>query len=358
MTNILVTGNMGYIGTIMTQLLNERSYRVYGLDSDLFRENYFFSIPENAKPYRQIIKDIRKISEDDLRNIDAVIHLAALSNDPLGDINTSLTKEINYAATVKLGRLSREAGVKLFIFASSCSIYGKTPIDTPIDETGSLNPLTAYARAKVDAEVGLTKLANKDFSPVFMRNATVYGPSPKLRLDLVVNDLLASAHLTGEITIMSDGTPWRPIVHIEDFCRAFMAALEAPAEKVRCQAFNVGINEENYRVKDIADEIQKILPSSKIKILSKSSRDERSYRVDFSKIKTVLTNFEPKWNLRTGTKQLLDAYKRYTLGMEDLRSHRYSRIKAINTLIEAEKIDGALFPVKETYDRRRASNTS
>lgn len=335
---VLLTGNAGYIGTVMTRFLKKESYHVIGLDSGWFGKNCFFQIPEDSKPDRQIIKDIRGITGEDLKEADAVVHLAALSNDPLGDINPALTDEINHVCAVKIARLCKESGIKRFIFASSCSIYGKSGGEAPINEAGDLNPITAYAKAKVDAEASLAALAGSNFHPVFMRNATVYGLSPKLRLDLVVNNLLAWAYLTGEITIMSDGTPWRPIVHIEDFCGAFIAALQAPPEKVSCQAFNVGQNEENYQVKDIAAAIREFLPEAKIKILNQTGPDERTYKVDFSKIKNTLDNFKPRWNLRKGIAELLEAYKRYNLTADDFNSGKYFRLKALKSLIESGKL--------------------
>lgn len=345
MKRILLTGNNGYIGAVMARFLKRESYYLVGLDSNWFNKNYFFPLPEDSKPDKQIIKDIREVTEDDLKGIDAVIHLAGLSNDPLGNINPSLTEDINCRATVRIAKFCKGMGVGRFIFASSCSIYGISDGDVAIDECGQINPLTAYAKAKVNSEIELTKLADDDFHPVFMRNATVYGLSPKLRLDLVVNNLLAWAYLTGEITIMSDGTPWRPIVHIEDFCNAFIAALKAPVEKNHCQAFNVGINEENYQVKDIANEIQKVLPESKVKILNETGSDERTYRVNFSKIKGVLADFKPQWNLKKGIIEMLDAYRKYNLTIEDFESDKYFRIRTVKSLIESGKVDKNLFIV-------------
>ncbi len=336
--SVLLTGNLGYIGTVMAKFLKDQFYYVVGLDSGWFKDNLLFPIPEDSKPHKQIIKDIRGITKDDLKGIDAVIHLAALSNDPLGDINSALTAEINYKSTIKIAEFCKQNGVGRFIFASSCSIYGKMKTDSAINEDGILNPITSYAKAKVDAEVELAKMADGDFHPVFMRNATAYGVSPRLRLDLVVNNLLAWADLTGEITINSDGTPWRPIVHVEDFCGAFIAALKAPVKMIHSQAFNVGVNEDNYQVKDIAEEIQKILPASKIKILNETGPDDRSYRVDFSKIKKTLPDFNPKWCLKKGISELLEAYGKYGLTSEDFKSDKYFRIRAIKSLMSSGRM--------------------
>jgi len=339
---ILLTGNTGYIGTVMTKLLKERSFGVVGFDIGWFDDNKFFDISDDSKPDRQITKDIRDISEEDLEGIDAVIHLAGLSNDPLGEINSALTDEINCRSTIKVAGLCKKRGIDRLVFASSCSIYGISSSEDFITEEGVLSPLTSYAKAKVDAEIGLAELAGDNFHPVFMRNATVYGVSPRLRLDLVVNNLSSWAYLTGEIVIKSDGTPWRPIVHIEDFCGAFIAALKAPAGKVHCEALNVGMNKENYRVKEIALEVQKKIPGSKVKILNETGGDERSYRVDFSKIKRVLPDFEPRWDLAKGISELLEAYARHKLTLDGFNSGRYFRIKTIKSSMDSGRMDGRL----------------
>lgn len=336
---VLLTGNTGYIGTVMTKILRQGSFQVTGLDTGWFEDKKLFEITDEYMPEKQILKDIRKVESADLEGIDAVIHLAALSNDPLGELNASLTDEINCRAALRLAELCKDRGIKRFILASSCSIYGKAATDAPIMEGSDIRPMTAYAKAKVDSEKGLTAIAGKDFHPVFLRNATVYGVSPRLRLDLVVNNLLAWAYLTGEITIMSDGTPWRPIIHIEDFCGAFIAALRAPVEEIHCEVFNVGIDEENYRVSEIAEAVRKALPEAKIKILNKTGPDERSYRVDFSKIRARLKDFNPKWSLRKGIDELLEAYRNYDLTLEDFNSDRYFRLRAVKSLMQDGRLD-------------------
>ncbi len=339
---VLLTGNTGYIGTVMTRFLKEESFDVVGLDIGWFENNNFFTVSDSSKPDRQIKKDIRNISEEDLEGIDAVVHLAGLSNDPLGEINHSLTDEINCRSTIKLAELCRKRKIARFIFASSCSIYGISSSEDFIAEEGIVHPLTSYAKAKVEAERGLAQLADDNFHPVFMRNATVYGVSPRLRLDLVVNNLSAWAYLTKEIAIKSDGTPWRPIVHIEDFCAAFVAALKAPADKIHCEAFNVGINEENYRVSEIAFEVQKNIAGSKVKILNETGGDERSYRVDFSKIRRVLPDFKPRWNVKRGISELLDAYTKHNLTLDDFNAGKYFRIKTIKSFMGSGKMDKRL----------------
>ncbi|MBI3019412.1 MAG: SDR family oxidoreductase [Deltaproteobacteria bacterium] len=340
MVVILVTGNQGYIGTVMTKMLKEASYKVLGLDNDWFKEGYFF-YPDDILPDKQITKDIRHITDNDLDGVEAVIHLAAISNDPLGELNPCVTEQINTHATIQLAKLCKKRKIGRFIFASSCSIYGIVENGMPISEQGILNPQTAYAKAKVNAENQLKELANDNFHPILMRNATVYGSSPKLRLDLVVNQLAAYAYLTGEIRVLSDGTPWRPLIHIEDFCRAFMKILEVPKEK-NYQVFNVGINNGNYQIKDIAFEIQKSLPHTKIKIARELQSDERTYRVDFSKIKESL-DFKPRWNLKKGIMELIEDFKKNDLTLNDFKSNKYFRIRTIQSYLETKKMDKNLF---------------
>lgn len=342
---ILVTGNTGYIGMKITKFLQEHSYKVIGLDSNYYEKCKFYS--SNFYPFKQIVKDIRDISERDLEGVTAVIHLAALSNDPLGEINPSLTHQINYIASVKLAKLAKRQGIQRYIFSSSCSLYGIAPDDKPLTEEGRLNPITAYAKTKVETEEKISKLADDNFHPVFMRNATVYGISPTLRLDLVVNNLVAWAYLTGKVAILSDGTPWRPIIHVEDLCNAFLVALEAPIEKIHNQAFNVGINEENYQIKDIANQVEKIVPDSFVEILNKTGADERTYRVDFSKLKDALPQFKPTWNLRKGIEEVYHAYKNFGLTQKDFESPKYFRLRWIRYLIENNKLDHKLKWIKE-----------
>jgi len=337
---ILLTGNLGYIGQVMTRVLNERGYSVIGLDVDYYSGCNFYS--STSSPMHQITKDIRNIDASDLKGMDAVVHLAALSNDPLGDIAPVLTENINQSASVNLAKLAKKMGVPRFIFTSSCSLYGISSDDRPLTEEGKLNPITAYAKSKVLAEKGISELSGKDFHPTFMRCSTAYGLSPRLRLDLVVNNLVAWAYLTGEVSIMSDGKPWRPIIHVEDFCAAFVAVLEAPENEVHNEIFNVGINEENYQVKDIANTVAKIVPNSTLKILNKIGSDERSYRVDFSKIKNKLAEFKPAWNLKKGIVQLHDAYKQYKLTKQDFDSDKYFRVRKIKSLMAQRNLDREL----------------
>ncbi len=340
---VLVTGNLGYIGPVMVKTLKENGYRVVGLDTGWFGDCDFFRLPPAYLPDRQIRKDVRRAGPEDVAGIDAIVHLAALSNDPLGELNPILTDEINRQASVRLARIAKEAGTQRFIFASSCSVYGIMDSDAPIDESGQLNPLTAYAKAKVGAEEELRALADDSFHPVFLRNATVYGVSPRLRLDLVVNNLCAVGFLTKELLILSDGTPWRPLVHIEDFCAAFAAALQAPAEQIHAQAFNVGTDAGNYRVSEIAEAIRLQLPGATVRISRTSSPDERSYRVSFSKIRSRLPGFKPCRDLRQGIAEILQAYAQQRLCPDDFQGKQFFRLRALKALIETGSLDERLY---------------
>lgn len=351
--SVLVTGNMGYIGVVMTKALKKNNYRVIGLDTDWYSGNDIFPLSNEFLPDLQITKDMRSVSLNDLAGVDAVIHLAGLSNDPLGEINPSLTNEINYKASMDLVSKCKKLGIKRFVFASSCSIYGiSSDPEKPVNENGQLNPITSYAKAKIDVENGVAKLADKNFHPVFMRNATVYGISPRLRLDLVVNNLAAWGFITKEILIMSDGTPWRPIIHIEDLCSAFIRVLNAPLENIHCEAFNTGFDSENYQVKDIALKINKCLPDAKVEILKKNSADERTYRVDFSKFKKAFPDFKNAWDLDKGISQILDIYRKSALKKEDFESDKYFRIRTIKKHLASGKMDNNLLWTEAKNDRR------
>ena len=282
--------------------------------------------------------DIRDAKVDMFRGFDAVIHLAGLSNDPLGDFNPSLTEDINHLATIRLGELAKQAGVSRFIFSSSCSTYGAAGDDF-LDENNTFNPVTPYGKSKVDSEVGLRALADDRFTPVFMRSATAYGVSPRLRFDLVVNNLTAWAFTTGKVLLKSDGTPWRPIVHIADISRAFIAALEAPREAVHLQAFNVGRTDENFRIRELAEIVTQIVPGSVLEFAPGAGPDKRCYRVDCEKIKRVLPAFEPQWTARKGVEELYKAYCDVGLTLEDFEGRRFHRVAHLKFLIE-ERIIG------------------
>ncbi len=302
---VLVTGNNGYIGSRLTQLLLEKGYQVTGLDTNYYRGCEFnkFHLEVN-----QINKDIRTVSKRDLENIDAIIHLAALSNDPLGALDASLTDEINYQATVKIANLAKELVIRRFIYASSCSMYGIAGEDA-VTEDSPLAPVTAYAISKVKSEKALSKMADDSFSPVFLRPGTAYGIAPMLRCDLVVNNLAGWAYTTGKIRIMSDGTPWSPTIHVEDLCQAYITCLECPIEIIHNEAFNLGQNKENYQIRDMANVVKRIIPGCEVEYTYEHGSDSRTYKVSFDKISTKLKDlFQPKWDIEKGMRQLYEAY--------------------------------------------------
>jgi nucleoside-diphosphate-sugar epimerase len=317
---------------------------VIGLDSDLFITCIYGSYTDTIPTIR---KDVRDVQLADLSGFDAVLHLAGLSNDPLGDLNPNLTLEINYRASLHLAQLAKQAGVQRFIFSSSCSNYGAAGDDI-LDETSAFNPVTPYGKSKVLVEQEVAKLADTAFSPTFLRNATAYGVSPFLRFDLVLNNLVAWAYTTGKIHMKSDGSPWRPVVHIEDISRAFLAVLEAPIELVHNQAFNVGQTSENYRVRDLAAIIAEVVPDCEISFAPGAGPDKRNYRVNCDKIRRVLPQFTPLWNVRRGAKELYETYHRLGLALEDFEGSRYKRIAHIKQLIETGMLDSSLRWSKET----------
>src|SRR5437870_1374690 len=319
---ILVTGHKGYIGTVMVPMLLGAGHEVIGLDSELFRE-CIFSPGIHEVPALRV--DVRDVERRHLDGFDAVIHLAALSNDPLGDLDPEITYQINHAAPVRLARLAKEAGVSRFLCSASCSSYGKAGDDL-VDETADLHPITPYAISKVRVEEDVTKLADGSFSPTFLRNATAYGVSPRLRFDLVLNNLVAWAYAEGRVHIKSDGTPWRPIVHTEDIGSAFLAVLAAPREVIHNQALNVGQTEENYRIRELAEIVKEIVPGSRIEYAKDGGPDARCYRVDFSKIQRLLPEFKPQWNARRGAEELYTAYRTARLVLEDCEGPRFKRI--------------------------------
>lgn len=335
---VLVTGNCGYIGTVMASMLVQEGMEVVGLDSDLYRASTFGHWKDTIPT---IWKDIRDITPTDLTGIDAVIHLAALSNDPLGDLNPQLTYEINHNASVKLAQLTKSAGIRRYIFSSSCSNYGAAG-EGLVSEESAFNPVTPYGISKVRVEQDVCKLADENFSPTFLRSATAYGVSPRLRFDIVLNNLVAWAFTSGKVLIKSDGTPWRPIVHIEDIARAFIAVLRAPVEKIHNQAFNVGRSEENYRIRDIAEIVKETVPGCHVEYAEGASPDLRSYRVDFSKIASVLPEFKPQWNARRGAQQLLETYQRIGLKLEDFEGPKYKRIDHIKKLLKDKSLNNDL----------------
>lgn len=336
---VLVTGDKGYIGAVIVPMLLERGHTISGLDIDWF-EHSGFGEPLTNIPSKK--KDLRDVVASDVEGFDAVVHLAALSNDPLGDLNPSLTDDINHVASVRLAKCAKEAGVQRFLFSSSCSTYGAAGGEALLNEVAEFRPVTPYGRSKVLVEQDLAKLADSSFSPVFLRNATAYGVSPRLRFDLVLNNLVAWAFTTGRIHIKSDGTPWRPIVHIEDISRAFIAMLEAPRDLIHCQAFNVGSSEENYQIRDLAEIVNETVPGCRIEYAKGGGPDTRCYRVDFSKLARVLPECKLRWNARAGAKELYEAIQRFGLRLEDFEGPRYMRISHIQELIKSGRLDASL----------------
>lgn len=335
---LLVTGHNGYIGAVLVPLLLREGYEVVGLDSDLYLECLFGEPPISVPSLR---KDVRDVTVSDLQGFDAVLHLAALSNDPLGNLNPQLTHDINHQGSVRLAELACQADVSRYIFSSSCSTYGAAG-DAILDEGAQFNPVTPYAESKVLVERDVARLANDDFSPVFLRNATAYGVSPYIRFDLVLNNLVAWAVATGRIYIKSDGTPWRPIIHIEDIARAFVAALRAPREVVHNQAFNVGRSSENYQVRELAEIVRETVPDCQIDYAPGGEPDKRSYRVNFDKIERMLPEYKPVWTARKGAQELYAAYQRTGITLEDFEGPRYKRIDRIKQLLGSGELDDTL----------------
>jgi nucleoside-diphosphate-sugar epimerase len=329
---VLVTGCQGYIGTAMVPMLLKEGFEVVGLDTDLYEKCTFGEWTRSIPFLRE---DIRDVESSAFQGFDALIHLAALSNDPLGNLNPDLTFQINHQASVRIARLAKEAGVRRFVFSSSCSNYGSAG-ENLVNEKSALRPLTPYGISKVRAEHDISKLADEDFSPVFLRSATAYGVSPRLRFDVVLNNLVAWAFTSGLVYIKSDGTPWRPVVHIEDISRAFIAVLRAPREVVHNQAFNVGRTDENYQVREIAEFVRETVPGCRIEYAKDAGPDLRCYRVDFTKIANTLPDFQPQWDARRGARQLYEAYRKTGLRAEDFEGERFKRIDHIKHLMDAD----------------------
>jgi nucleoside-diphosphate-sugar epimerase len=332
---ILLTGHQGYIGSVLTPMLLARNHSVVGMDTDLYRSCTFAG---GLAEVPCIEKDIRDAEVDDLAGFDAIVHLAGLSNDPLGDYRPSLTEDVNFKASVKLARLAKKVGVPRFLYASSCSSYGASGADF-LDENAGFNPVTPYGKSKVDVEQAVAPMADESFSPTFLRASTAYGLSPRLRFDLVVNNLTAWAFTTGQVYLKSDGSPWRPIVHVEDIASAYIAVLEADREAVHNQAFNVGLTTENYQIREIADLVKKIVPNSQVEFAPDAGPDLRCYRVDCNYIARRLHGFKPQWTARRGIEQLYDAYRSTGITLDDFEGERFKRIAHIKKLIRDGEVD-------------------
>lgn len=332
---VLVTGSLGYIGTVLVPMLLKEGHDVIGMDTDYYSRCTFTGAPVDVPTLKM---DVRDAPNTAVRGVDAIIHLAGLSNDPLGDYNPNLTDDINFQASTRLAKLAKQAGVQRFLFASSCSNYGASG-DQFLTEEAAFNPVTPYGVSKVRVEQELQNLADESFSPVFLRASTAYGLSPRIRFDLVVNNLTAWAFTTGRVYLKSDGTPWRPIVHVEDICRAYIAALQAPREAVHNQALNVGTTTENYQIRELAQMVQEIVPGSQVDFATDAGPDKRCYRVDCNKIARVLHGFKPQWTARRGVEQLYQAYKSIGLKLEDFEGPKFMRIAHIKKLIDEGLLD-------------------
>jgi nucleoside-diphosphate-sugar epimerase len=333
---VLVTGHLGYLGTVAVPVLADRGHEIVGLDTGLFADCRLG--PPPLPPTHQHVVDLRDATQVVCEGIDAVVHLAALSNDPLGNLNAALTHEINVDATLRLARLARDAGVKRFVFASSCSIYGAAGDDELVTEDAPMRPVTPYGESKVRAEDGLHELADGDFSPVSLRNATAYGWSPRLRLDVVLNDLITRALLTGEVRVLSDGSPWRPVVHARDIASVVADVLAAPQDVVHDAVFNVGFSSENYRVLELAEVVASVVGGSRIVVTGETGPDPRSYRVDFSRLARAFPALTPAWDARRGSRNLLERLREH--GMTSADRPRFNRLAWLTSL----RSDGRLTP--------------
>lgn len=335
---ILVTGHQGYIGSLLVPLLTGIGHQVRGLDSNLYESSLFGSAPP---PVPSLRKDIRETTLEDVSGCDAVIHLAGLSNDPLGDLDPQLTLAINYLASARLAELSKQAGVRRFLFASSCSVYGASGSEF-LNELSPINPVTPYAHSKYLAEQHLAGMADTDFCPTSLRFATAHGFSPRIRFDLVVNNLAAWAYTTGRVYIKSDGTPWRPFVHVDDICRAFAAVLEAPTDAVHKQVFNVGETGENYQIRHVAEEVRQAVPGCRVEYAPDGGPDKRCYRVSCERIFSALPSFRPQWTVRESIRDLLHWYAALGLKADEFEGSKYSRIAHLKELIRTGQLDRTL----------------
>src|SRR5262245_11286789 len=350
---VLITGHNGYIGSVMVRSFRERGYDVVGLDSGYFRECTL--VPDLAD-VPTIVRDIRDLVPADVRGFDAVVHLAALSNDPIGNLRADWTEEINFRASVRLAELAREAGVPRFLFSSSCIMYGMSATAV-VTEDSPLDPQTEYARSKVKAERAIAQLADDRFSPTFLRNGTIYGLSPRMRFDTVLNDLVGAATTTGKVTLYSDGKPWRPVIHVQDVARAFLAVLDAPAATVHNQAFNTGADHLNHQVIDLAEIVVQTVPGTALEVLAQPGADQRTYRADFDKFARTFPDFKFQWTARSGAEELYRGFSQLGLDHSMFVDQRFTRLKWLRHLLDARRLDATLrwaaAPGDEDDDRRR-----
>jgi nucleoside-diphosphate-sugar epimerase len=335
---VLVTGSHGYIGSVLAPLVARAGHDVVGLDTCFYRGCDF---GEDLAVVPNVNRDVRDVTAADFEGFDAVVHLAALSNDPIGDLNEQWTYDINLDATLRVAREAKAAGVRRFVFASSCSMYGASGTDDLLDEDAPLQPLTAYAASKVRSEEGLAELQDDGFAIVSMRNATVYGVSPRLRLDIVLNNLAGWAHTTGRVRLLSDGRSWRPLVHVRDLSRMALAMLEAPDALVAGEAFNVGSADQNYLVRDLAEVLAEVT-GCEVEFASDASPDPRSYRVDFSKLARAFPSFAFEWNARRGSEELVEAYRSVPLTTELFEGRRYVRLRQLRHLLDSGELEDGL----------------
>ena len=339
---VLITGHMGYIGPVMVRIFKRAGHFVGGLDTGYFREHVTLS-EDDIPPDVEIIKDIRDIEVVDVDGFDCIVHLAALSSDPMGELAPELTMQINYEASVRAARVAKAARVGRFVFASSCSLYGAAGTSEPLIEEAPFNPVSTYAVSKVKAELALRELADDHFTPVYLRNATAYGVSPRLRLDLVLNNLMAWAMTSGRIHVTSDGTPWRPLAHIEDISRAALCAAEAPQDAVHNEAFNVGRQDGNYRIREVAEAVAREVPEASLEITGETAGDIRSYRVSFEKIMERLPGYAPEWTIERGCREFRRWFELRSETVNSFQSRQYIRLKQLKHLISENRVTDTLF---------------